>query len=380
MISESLEHRGGSIMLRISTEHNRSLAVGLFFICLILILFTLGVDALFPYYNPLVQNILLSQIIPPTGYLGSTVNPLNQNGYSQNFSYNDYYDAYPYLQLQNLANPYYGSATGTNTVNNTNNYAANSVSYTTGFQTQINNPSLYSTYQSVNTYPRTNYSPFYSSPYQTPPIYPNTGIQPKTAYQQYDTYSQFTGNYIPGVQTGYYSPATSQGYTSYPVSNYYQTTGYTQNQSNTYIPANSYNQYIPIQTNYTGYYVPNANYWPNVEIAEPETPADIEGEYRGEWVSETTGEDGEICAEIEQTDAQADGSIKLKEFVISAEGKAAISGTVAGDTVSLQIDLDGPILEFEGTVQSNGDIVGSYTIEGSSGTILDQGTLTLEPK
>ena len=70
----------------------------------------------------------------------------------------------------------------------------------------------------------------------------------------------------------------------------------------------------------------------------------------------------------------------MKEYVIEVEGKAAFTGTVNGNTVTLEIDLSGPILEFVGTVQSNGDITGTYIVEGSSGSVIDEGTLTLEPK
>jgi hypothetical protein len=274
-------------------------------------------------------------------------------------------------------------------VNNSVNYIPNSNSYSTGYTSQINNPSVYNpyrTYQPVNPYQGSNYSTLSSSTYQTVQIYPNnnSNTQSQTSIPQVGTYNQpyiSTGTYVPSGQNGYYSPSQAQTtpiYYPYQTTNAPQYTGYNQNQPNVYLPANPY---ISNQQTVSGYYRPNSNYWPNTEISKPEPLADINGGYRGEWVSDTASIDGEICiAEIDQFDSEIGGEIKLKEFTIGASGKTDITGTVNGNTVNLEIDLDGPVLIFEGTVQSNGNIVGSYIVEGSSGSILDEGTLTFNPR
>jgi hypothetical protein len=346
-------------MLRISIENNRSLTIGLF----------------------------LGPISPTFGYFGTPFIPTNPNTYSQNFSYNDYYAAYPYLQAQNptstsstngsLANP---------AVNNTVRYLPNSNSYPLGYNPQIYNPGIYSpysTYQSGNAYQSTNYSSLSSNTYQTVSTYSNNpSTQSQTSLPQTGAYGQpsiSTGTYVPTGQSGYYAPSQTQNsttYSPYPVPNFPQSSTYPQNQTNTYIPANPY---TTNQAPVTGYYRPTSNYWPTAETSVPTPPAEVNGGYRGEWVSDTTSAVGQICfVEINQSDAQIGGEIKLKEFTIGTSGRTNFTGTVDGDTVSLEINLDGPVLVFEGTVQSNGSIVGSYIVEGSSGSILDEGTLTLQ--
>ena len=383
-------------MLRVSSEHHRSLAIGLFFICLILLLFTLSVEVLFPYFNPILTNPFLPSLFSASGYLNFPVIPSNSNLYSQNFSYQDYYAAYPYLQNQNISS---GNENDYYTANNSVNYWPNVSNYVSGY-------APYANYQSFNGYPATNYSTLSSNTYQTVSIYPNTNTTGNVAQNpssQTGIYNPI-GTYIPAaVQNNYYTSAQAQTlpvylpYTGqiYPGQNLPQPNilsstlpfGFPAYSANPYIPypVNPYiqtqvNPYIQNQVPVSGYYRPNANYWPNADVTEPEPPVDIAGEYEGEWESLTTGEDGEICvAEIDQTDTQADGEIKIKEFVIEAKGKVALEGTITGSTVNFEIDLDGPILVFEGTVQSNGTITGSYTVEGSS-DILDEGTITLIPK
>lgn len=371
-------------MLRISIENNRSITIGLFFICLIIIIFTLSIDAVFPYYNPVAQNILLGPITPTFGYFGTSFIMSKPTTYPQSFSYNDYYAAYPYLQPQDPTNTSSTNGSLANSVNNTVRYLpSSSNSYIQGYGTQIYNTGAYNpynTYQPGNAYQVSNYSSLSSNTYQTVPIYSNnnnTNNQSQTSLPQTGTYGQpsiSTGTYIPTGQTGYYAPDQPQTSTTY--SPFPESSAYPQNQPNVYIPANPY---TTNQAPVTGYYRPNSNYWPTSEISAPKPAAEVNGEYRGEWVSVTTSDIGQICfVEINQSDAQISGQIKLKEFTIGTSGKTNFTGTVNGDTVSLDINLNGPVLVFEGTVQSNGSIVGNYIVEGSSGSILDEGTLTLQ--
>ena len=51
-----------------------------------------------------------------------------------------------------------------------------------------------------------------------------------------------------------------------------------------------------------------------------------------------------------------------------------------GDTVSLDINLNGSVLKLEGTVQDSGEIVGTYSVTDSSGSIIDEGSITFEPR
>ena len=362
--------------LCLSSKNNHSLRIRIFFVCLIIIFFTLSTDAAFSYYyNPLIQNLLLSPIITNFGYLGTTFTPSNSNTYSQNFSYNDYYAAYPYLQTQDSTNSSSTNSGTTNSVNNAVRYLPNSTSYTLGYTPQIYNTGTYSpygTYQTLNTYQSSNYTSLSSNIYQTVPFYSSnsTTTQSQTSLPQTGTYGQSntsTGTYLPAGQIGYYSPAQSQTSSPYSSSSY----------PNVYIPANTYTQN---QTTVNGYYYPNSNYWPASQIStnSSKPPAEINGEYRGEWASDTSSISGQICfAEIDQFDTQIEGEIKLKEFTIGTNGKTNITGAVNGDTVNLEINLNGPVLIFEGTVQSNGSIFGNYTVQGSSGSILDEGSLTL---
>lgn len=374
-------------MLHISIENNRSLTIGLFFLCLSIIFFTLSLETVFPYYNPVPPNLFLGPILPTIGYPGTNVFQTNLATYPQSFSYNDYYSAYPYLQTQNQTSNSSTNGSLANPVSNTIRYLPNSNSYTLGYTPQIYNPGVYSpysTYQPVNAYQSSNYPSLSSNTYQTVSVYTdnNTSTQSQTSLPQAGSYGQpniSTGTYVPTGQTGYYAPPQTQSpptYSPYPVPNLPQSSAYPQNQPNVYIPANPYAQN---QAPVTGYYSPNSNYWPTAEISSSKPTAEINGEYRGEWTSDATSAVGQICfAEIDQFDAQIGGEIKLKEFTIGTNGKADITGTVNGDSVSLEINLDGPVLIFEGTVQSNGSIVGSYIVEGSSGSVLDEGTLTLQ--
>jgi hypothetical protein len=384
-------------MINISFQNNRLITVGIFLICIIFIIFNLSIKAAFSYFNPVFQNTLLGPISPIYGYLGTTFIPSNSDTYSQNFSYNDYYAAYPYLQTQNQTNSSSTNGTATNnTTNTTNNTVVNNVrylptsnSYISGYLSQIYNSGVYNpygTYQSQNTYQSTNYSSLSSNIYQTVQTYTdnnNTNTQSQTSSSQTGTYGQSntsTGTYIPTGQTGYYAPTQSQTYTyysPYQTSNYQQSSTYSQYQPNAYVPSNSY---TTNQTITNGYYNPNSNYWPTSGISTSAKPtAEINGEYRGEWSSDTTSAAGQICfAEIDQFDTQIEGEIKLKEFTIGTNGRSNITGTVNGDIVSLEINLGGSVLIFEGTSQGNGTIIGNYTVEGSSGSVLDEGTLTLQ--
>ncbi|MGA1839915.1 MAG: hypothetical protein ACMUIU_04745 [bacterium] len=384
-------------MINISFQNKSLLTVCLFLLCIPVIIFNLNIKAAFSYYGPVFQNPLLGPISPIYGYLGTTFIPSNSSTYSQNFSYNDYYSAYPYLQIQNQTGSSSTNGTVTNTTNTTNNtvvnnavrYLPTSSSYISGYLSQIYNSGVYnpySTYQSQSTYQSTNYPSLSSNIYQTVQTYPNnnnTNTQSQTSSSQTGTYGQSntsTGTYIPAGQTGYYAPTQSQTYTNYSpyqTSNYQQSSTYSQYQPTVYVPSNSY---TTNQTITNGYYNPNSNYWPTSGIStSTKATVKINGEYRGEWSSDTTSVVGQICfAEIDQFDTQIEGEIKLKEFTIGTSGKTNITGTVNGNMVSLEINLGGSVLIFEGTAQSNGMIVGNYTVEGSSGSTLDEGSLTLQ--
>ena len=394
MISDHKGKPGGGIMINISFQNNRLLTVCLFFIFIPVIIFNLNIKAALSYYGTIFQNPLLGQISPIYGYLGTTFIPSNSSTYPQNFSYNDYYSAYPYLQIQNQTSNSSTNGTTTNTTNNNtvvNNavrYLPTSSSYISGYLPQIYNSGVYnpySTYQSQNGYQSTNYTSLSSDIYQTVQTYPNnnnTNTQYQTSSSQTGTYGQSNTStgYIPAGQTGYYAPTQSQTYTDYSpyqTSNYQQSSTYSQNLPNTYVPSNSY---TTNQTITNGYYNPNSNYWPTSGTFTSTKPtAEINGEYRGEWSSDTTSAVGQICfAEIDQYDTQIQGEIRLKEFTIGTNGKANITGTVNGDIVNLEINLGGSVLMFEGTSQGNGTIIGNYIVEGSSGSVLDEGTLTLQ--
>ncbi|MBN2374246.1 hypothetical protein JXL19_10715 [bacterium] len=363
-------------------------ATAFFLACLISSVFTLNAEPQVPFYNPFSPNLLYNSIGSPPGYLSSPVIQPSQAVYPQGISYIDYYASYPYIPQQN-----YSYNTGIPYINGSGGYLPNNAGYIPGISQPL---TVYNPYQNYQSAQGSNYSVASSGNYQTVSFYPstnNSNTQTQTYQPNSVTYTPGyvpvqinSGAYFPAAQNGYYTPAAPQIpniYIPFPsnvpnisqpivYNNYYPANPYAQNQYSTY-------QYPAAQPAYSGYYVPNSNYWPNAEIDETE-PADIEGAYKGEWASETTGDDGDICGEIEQDGAKVSGEFKLKEYVIEVEGKAPFTGTVIGNTVTLEIDLSGPVLEFVGTVQSNGDITGAYIVESSTGSIIDKGTLTLEPK
>jgi len=351
-------------MLRTSTDYNRSLALGIFFICFMLILFSLGVEALFPYYAPILTNPFLQTIQTPFSYLGASQAVQTQVNNTSGFSYQDYYAAYPYLQQQNRTTSSYGN--GTVQVNSNGGYITNGLNYSSGFTAQTT-PGIYKPPTSATVS---------SNTYQTVPIYSasnSVNQQYQTSMTQAGAYYS-PGTYLPAAQIGYYAPS-QQSYYPNQAPTYNQ---YTQNQSTIYsYPANTYTS---SQVSSAGYYLPNSNYWPNSQITMAEPPADIAGLYRGTWVSDTTGTSREIWADIDQTDAQVQGQIKLMGYVLETNCKTSVSGTVNGDTVSLDINLSSSVLKLEGTVQDSGQIVGTYSVTSSSGSIIDEGTITFVPR
>ncbi len=371
-------------------------------ICILIVISSFSVKAqIIPsFYNPyfINQNILLS------GYpLVPNFNSIQIPG-SQGFSYQDYYADYPYLQRQNSSS----FSNNSNNINSAGSYVVNTTNYIPGYSSQINTINTYNPYQ---TYQPVNYSSVTSNTYQTVPIYTENTPNNNNITAQTQTYQQttqgYTQTYVPSSAAPSYLPATQNTYyripltqvpnvyippVLYPLPTIPQPNGYIpQTQPNIYIPPNGYvanngqntGYYVPNTGYYvpnTGYYVPNANYWPNATVDELEPPVDIEGKYEGEWVSDTTGDSGHICAaEIDQADTEISGTVKLKNYVLSSSGKSSLTGTVNGTTVTIEINLSGLILEFVGIVQDNGDIVGTYTVEGSS-DVLDEGTITLYPK
>lgn len=347
-------------MLRTSTEYNRALALGLFFICFMLILFSLGVEALFPYYAPIFTNPLYQT---PFSYVRPSAAVTAQPSNASAFSYQDYYAAYPYLQQQGWTTSSYGN--GTVQGNTGSGYVTNGLNYSTGFTGQ----------SATGIYKPPTLATLSSSTYQTVSNYAASNTinqQYQTGLAQAGTYNP-QGAYLPAAQNGYYAPS-QQSYYPYQGTVFTQ---YTQNQPTVYYPAGTY---TTSQTNSTGYYYPNSNYWPNSQITMQEPPVDIAGLYRGAWVSDTTGSSKEIWADIDQTDAQVQGQIKLMGYIVETKGKTSVSGTVNGNTVSLDVNLNGSVLKVEGTVQDSGEIVGTYSVTGSSGSIIDEGSITFEPR
>lgn len=365
------------MMIWKSYSSYRCLGIAILLIFLSFTTSAIKTEAQFPLTNAYIPYQYFTPFSPLTIY----PNPIDIIN-SQTLQYQDYYAAYPYLQQQNWT---------TSNTNSSNTYIPNATTYVPGYSIPANYTNTYN--------PSINYPSTSSSTYQTVSIYPSSGSTNNQIQTQYTNTGTYPQNYIPAqnyfpvqsyipvnpqlpaIQSTFYPNALPQfnpvAYNPYlpnlPITNLPQPLAYNPYQPNIYLPSNPYQPNI---TPYSNYYVPNANYWPNVEIELD--PADIEGEYKGEWESTTTGDDGELCAEIEQDETEIDGEIKLKEYVIEVEGKADLTGTVNGDTVTIEIDLDGPTLEFVGTVQSNGDITGTYTVTGSS--VLDEGTITFEPK
>jgi len=294
----------------------------------------------------------------PFSYLGASQPVQTQANNASGFSYQDYYAAYPYLQQAT-------SSYGNGTVSNNGGYITNGLNYSSGFTAQ----------PTAGIYKPPTSATVSSSTYQTVPIYSasnSVNQQYQTPLTQTGTYYS-PGTYLPAAQIGYYTPS-QQSYYPYQVPT---STQYTQNQSTIYYPANTNTS---SQVSSTGYYLPNSNYWPSSQITMTEPPADIAGLYRGTWVSDTTGSSREIWADIDQTDAQVQGQIKLMGYAMETKGKTGVSGTVNGNTVSLEINLSGSVLELEGTVQDSGQIEGTYSVTSSSGSIIDEGTITFVPR